>query len=32
MKKYMKPIVWTIIVIAVAVWIVDKISFTQKID
>lgn len=32
MKKYIKPIVWTIIVIAVAVWIVDKISFTQKID
>lgn len=32
MKKYIKPIVCTIIVIAVAVWIVDKIPFTQKID
>ena len=32
MKKYIKPIVCTIVVIAVAVWIVDKIPFTQKID
>ena len=32
MKKYIKPIVCTIIVIAVVVWIVDKIPFTQKID
>ena len=32
MKKYIKPIVCTIIVIAAAIWIVDKIPFTQKID
>lgn len=32
MKKHIKPIVCTIFVIAVAVWIVDKIPFTQKID
>lgn len=32
MKKYIKPIVCTIVVIALAVWIVDKIPFTQKID
>ena len=32
MRKSIKLIVCTIIVIAVAVWIVDKIPFTQKID
>ena len=32
MRKSIKLIVCTIIVIAVAAWIVDKIPFTQKID
>ena len=31
MRKSIKLIVCTIIVIAVAVWIVDKIPFTQKL-
>lgn len=32
MKKHRKHIAYTIIVIVVAIWIVDKLPFTQKID
>ena len=32
MKKYIKPILCAMVVIALTVWIVDKIPFAQKID
>ena len=32
MKRYFKPVIISVIIIVMAVWVIDKIPFTKKID